>query len=51
MVRSVFDSGAILDITNWGFLEKEAEASFSLLSPPDPFPEGKIEFFEGVKIL
>jgi hypothetical protein len=46
MVRSDFDSEAIFDNTNLGFSEKETEVPFSFLSPPDPTPEGKIEFLK-----
>jgi hypothetical protein len=46
MVRSDFDSGAIFDNANWEFSEREMEIPFSFLSPPDPSPEGKIEFLK-----
>jgi len=49
MVRSGFASGAIFDNTNWGFSERETEVPFSFLSPPDPTPEGRIEFLKASK--
>jgi len=48
-VRSDFKSGAIFDHTNWEFSEIETEVSFSFLSPPDPTPEGRIEFLKAAK--
>ena len=48
-VRSDFGSGAIFNNTNWGFSEIEREVPFSFLSPPDPTPEGRIEFLKASK--
>ncbi len=47
-VRSDFESGAIFDNTNWGFSEIETEVP-SFFSPPDPTPEGRIEFLKASK--
>ena len=50
-VRSVFDSGAIFDNTNWGFSENETEILFSILPhPTQPLKEG-LNFWKRQNLL
>ncbi len=41
--------GAIFNNTNCGFSEREMEVPFSLLSPPEPTPEDRIESLKASK--
>ncbi|HEC92090.1 MAG TPA: hypothetical protein ENI51_03720 [Candidatus Atribacteria bacterium] len=41
-----FESGAIVDKSNWGLSQRLAKVPFSFLYPPAPSLEGKIEFLK-----